>query len=67
MLPVLVTDRLPAELAASTTGALSTSTTDPVVFTATVPKLVVPCVSEMAPPLFALNEALPPTVSTSVG
>ena len=67
MLPVLVTDRLPAELAASTTGALSTSTTDPVVFTATVPKFVVPCVSEMTPPLFAVNEALPPTVRTSVG
>jgi hypothetical protein len=67
MPPVEVSARLPAVLVASVVDELSTSVTEPVVFTATVPKFAAPCVSEIAPPLVAVSVALPPTLSTSVG
>jgi hypothetical protein len=66
MLPLVVSVRLPAVLVASCVDELSVMTTEPVVFTATVPKLAVPCVNDIAPPPLAVNEALPPTLSTSV-
>jgi hypothetical protein len=65
--PLVVSESLPVLLVPSVVEELSTRTTEPVVFTVTVPKFAVPCVTEMAPPLLVVNEALPPTVRTSVG
>jgi hypothetical protein len=67
MAPLLVSVKLPALLAASCVAELSVKTTEPVVFTSTLPKFAVPCETEMAPPPVAVNDALPPTVRISIG
>ena len=65
-MPPEVSDRVPALTLARVVAELSVSVTDPVVFTATVPKLAVPCVSEIDPPPVAVSVALPPMLSKSV-
>ena len=66
--PAELSTRLPAVLAPESCVALSSVTsTAPAVFTVNEPKFTVPAAGMLiAPPPDAVNEALPPTLSTSV-